>query len=162
MNKRGIVAMLDGLLAYTVAFACIGMVLAILSQGQATGGRRTYELNVLAEDLADVIGSSMVNASDLSYSQAWLSNTSPEVREDLNKSLKELASQRGLAISVKVVSLDKGSSDWEYAVVRTIGDFDRVSEAATAQRFLLNVTPDYSLVDRQKDFISLLNVTVGI
>ena|GEM_PF-3028342 len=138
MRNKGIVALLDGLLAYTVAFVCVGFLVLLMTNTQEEDIKTSYSLNVWAEDLADAIGMSMVNASNppVSYSQAaWLSRTDPAIIENLNTSLKNIAADKNLDIVVVV--------DDNYLVM-PVGNIAEAKEIASAKRLLIEVDSAYN------------------
>ncbi len=150
MRQRGVVAMLDGLLAYTVAFVAIGMVVVLMTDTPEADMKTSYTLNVWAEDLADAIGFSMVNPDDPTEI-AWRSDTSPAVKEALNTSLTAIAEDRNMAI---VVEID-GS-----LLVDPIGDIASAKEIAVAKRFLFTSNDDGVTID--PNAVSVLKVTIGV
>jgi len=149
MRQKGVVAMLDGLLAYTVAFVALGTVTVLMTDTPEADMKASYTLNVWAEDLADAIGNSMVNPVD--YTQAWRSETSPGVITALNTSLSNIAANKNLAI---VVEIDGNT------LIDPIGDIDLAKETAVAKRFLFTSNDGGATIDPNS--ISVLKVTVGV
>jgi len=87
MKRKGLIAMLDGMLAYTIAFTAAGMVTMLMMNSMAPVAKTSYTLNVWAEDLADAVGMSMVNQS---ASLVWLTDTDPAIIDSLNESLQDI------------------------------------------------------------------------
>ncbi len=54
-RKKGLAAMLDGMLAYLVAFTSIGFITLLLTNTPEADMKSTYSLNVWAEDIADSV-----------------------------------------------------------------------------------------------------------
>jgi len=142
-GKRGIVAMLDGLMAYTVAFVCIGIVSALITETQEADIKTDYALNVWAEDLADAIGMSMVNGT--ADQVGWKSNTTGTVLNYLNISLNNIHEQRGISMRVEV-----GGS----LLLDEKGNMTLAEHVATADRLLINLNNPNRIV--------LLKVVVGL
>jgi len=158
MRSKGLVATLDGLLAYTVAFVCLGMIVALVSETREADIKSMYELNVMAEDLADAIGSSMVNPAP--YTQAWLNRTNQTILRDLNTSLTHIASERGLKITVTTsVITNSANIGNPKRLVSPIGDMSDACTIVSAKRLLANVDSGYNPVVPR---LSLLNVTIGV
>jgi ABC-type phosphate/phosphonate transport system substrate-binding protein len=149
MRQRGVVAMLDSLLAYTVAFVAIGMVVVLMTDTPEADMKTSYTLNVWAEDLADAIGFSMVNPSD--PTEAWRSDTSDDIKEELNTSLIAIAEDKNLAILVEI----DGS-----LLVDPIGNMTAAREIAVAKRFLFKSDDGGFTID--PNTISVLKVTIGV
>ncbi len=132
MKKRGLVAILDALLAYTTAFLAIGFLMLLMTNTPEAGTKTSYTLNVWAEDIADSVA----------QSSEWSDDLEP-LTEQLNSSLAHIAEERGLSISVRLGGspvLEKGS----------IGE---AGEVATSRRFL---------ADPEDGSVSELTVRVGI
>jgi uncharacterized membrane protein len=148
MRQKGVVAMLDGLVAYTVAFVAIGMVVLLMTDTPEADMKTSYTLNVWAEDLADAIGLSMVNATD--YTQGWKSNTTDDVKEALNISLAAIAEDKNLAITVEIDGTP---------LVPEIGSMDAAKETAVAKRFLFKLDGSGAIDPNE---VSVLKVTIGV
>ena len=127
MKNKGLAAMLDGLLAYSVAFLSVGLISLLLINTPESDLKKTYTLNIWAEDLADAIGMSLVNESDTSVN--WLSNTSDAIRQKLNDSLSGISEAKNMSILVTI-----GDEQ-----VFHFGNISRESTVATATRVLLEV-----------------------
>jgi hypothetical protein len=138
MNRKGLVAILDGLLAYTIAFVAIGIIVLLMTDNQQADIKSSYTLNVWAEDLADVIGMSMVSGGN-----EWQSTgvNDSVIMDALNTSLIAISIENSISIYV-----DIGGTILEY------GDIDTSSEIATAKRFLMDGVDD----------LEVLTVKVGI
>lgn len=128
LNRKGFAALLDGILAYTVAFACIGAVALLMTNTREASIKTSYTLNVWAEDLADAIGQSMVNPTNppVSYATDWLDTTSPEIKAALVQSLTNIAADKRVSITAEI-----GATN-----LATIGNLSQASEVATATRLL--------------------------
>jgi len=125
MNRKGLVAMLDALLAYTVAFISIGLVVLLMTNTQEADVKTTYTLNVWAEDLADAVGASMV-PDPAAPGIAWKDEIHEDILRDLDTSLENIASEKGLSIFVQA----------EGVFTISHGSIDDAEEIATAKRFL--------------------------
>ncbi len=152
MNRKGLIAMLDGLLAYTVAFISIGLIAMLMMDSQEPEIKKSYTLNVWAEDLADAVGMSMVDPLD--YSRNWLSKTAQDpILDRLEQSISNIAQDKGIAIRVTVGSNDIIDELYDYKSV------DEMETVVSSTRFLLNVdSTTYDLVGG----LSVLTVKVGI
>lgn len=145
MRRKGLVAILDGLLAYTVAFTAIGLVALLSTTAQEANLKTTYTLNVWAEDLADAVGMSLTDGAE--DPTRWLDPDSigdekeAEIREALTASLGRIEARLGVQIRVEA------GADTIYGD-RLAG----VGESATAKRFLVS----------SGGSVSVLKVEVGI
>jgi len=141
MKSKGLVAMLDAMLAYAVAFTLIGLVILLMTNTNEADIKSTYTLNVWAEDLADAIGTSMVpDAAQPDI--AWKNDIDPQYLDNLGISLRNIVSETGIYLFVQV----EGGVTMEY------GSIDDVREMATARRFLTDASGE----------LKLLTVKVGI
>lgn len=155
MNRRGFAAILDGLLAYTVAFVAIGMLALLMMSTREAGVKTDYTLNVWAEDLANAIGQSMVNPTD--PTKNWLSQTDTvTILPALQTSLDEIATEKQLAISVDI----DGAPPSGFPT--TIGSFDisSATKIVTARRLLVTVSNDGTYTPTGG--VSVLTVKIGI
>ena len=137
MGQRGIVAMLDGLLAYSIAFIAIGLVAVLISNPPEARIKSSYALNTWAEDLADAIGMSLVDNVTIP-TKYWLANNYDEAAViAINKSLSGIADEKGIFIHVDIDEMDL------FADIG--GNFGQASQIATAKRFLVvvNGTPSF-------------------
>jgi hypothetical protein len=118
-NKRGLIAVLDALTAYTIAFIAIGSLVGLMMLDNSCStceGRASYALNVWAEDLADAIGES----SD------WTGGFDPGVEDSLRFSLNNISKGKYLEIEVEGIMGDY-TADY-YGI--------EPKEVATAKRFV--------------------------
>jgi hypothetical protein len=145
MKRKGLVAILDGLLAYTIAFVAVGLLALLMSNSQQADTKSFYTLNVWAEDIADAIGTSMVDPGD--YSRNFLSTTDSSIISALNTSLQAIADENELIIDV-----EGGSLDIE------IGNIGDAREVATAKRFLVDVNSTYAA----NGGVDILTVKIGV
>ncbi|MBN2518396.1 MAG: hypothetical protein JXB14_06110 [Candidatus Altiarchaeota archaeon] len=60
MKRKGIIAILDALLAYTTMFVFVGAIVLLLSNQDYESGRESHVLNYWAEDIAEAMGRSWV------------------------------------------------------------------------------------------------------
>ncbi len=141
MNEKGLAAMLDGLLAYSVAFLAIGLIVLLMTDMQDADSNTMYTLNVWAEDLANAVGESAIDPADPSV--AWRGGIPAPILEDLNTSLNNIAREKGLSISVEI-----GNSE-----LIDIGSIENSQESAIAKRLLINPA---------NEDVTILTVTVGI
>ena len=141
MKSKGLVAMLDAMLAYAVAFTLIGLVVLLMTNTNEADIKSTYTLNVWAEDLADAIGASMVpDAAQPDI--AWKNDIFVQYLDNLNTSLRNIASETGISLFVQI----------EDGFTMEYGSIDDVREMATARRFLTDASGE----------LKLLTVKVGI
>lgn len=152
MGRRGIVAMLDGLLAYSIAFVAIGIIAVIISNPPQARMKSSYALNTWAEDLADAIGMSLVDnvTNPAGPSKYWLANRYDEAAiTAINQSLSGIADEKGLFIHVDI--------DEEDLFADIGGDFGQASQIATAKRFLIEVNSTLGPTGG----VSVLTVKIG-
>jgi len=123
MKNKGLVATLDGLLAYTIAFVSIGMLVLLMTNTNTADVKSSYTLNLWADDIADAIGMSMVDPTD--YSDDWYSETSNSIEGDLTTSLNNIADNLDISIEV--------SGAWTYSR----GNIGTAEEIATSTRILM-------------------------
>jgi hypothetical protein len=143
MYRKGLAAMLDGLLAFSIAFIAVGMMAVLLSDTSEEDIKTTYTLNLWAEDIADVVGMSFndQNLVPPAY-KAWFDPTHDAfirpTTDDLGDSLTNLSETLHISIRVNIEGLPTPFKD--------IGNLDTAEEIATARRLLLGFTledPDY-------------------
>jgi len=60
MKRKGVIAILDALLAYTLMFVFAATIVLLLSSQDYEAGRRTLVLNYWAEDIAESLARSWV------------------------------------------------------------------------------------------------------
>ena len=130
MNRKGLVALLDGLQAYAVAFLAIGFATLLLTNTSEADSKTTYALNVWAEDLADAIGWSCLNPSTGSYWSTDYNDAS--LIPTLQKSLNNIADENNIIIKVEGAGFDLEAG---FGDVATIED---IREIAVATRFLVD------------------------
>jgi hypothetical protein len=148
MKRKGLIAMLDGLLAYTIAFTAAGMVTMLMMNSMAPAAKTSYTLNVWAEDLADAVGMSMVNES---ASLVWLTDTEDSIKQDLNDSLQRISASKRMPILVEI------GNDAIFNITYGGMSVESSTQVATATRFL--VEEDHgTLTNKTK----ILKVTIGI
>lgn len=153
MGRRGVVAMLDGLLAYSIAFVAIGIITLLMANPPEARMKSSYALNTWAEDLADAVGMSLVdNATN--PTRYWLANNyNTTAVEALNKSLAGIADEKGLFIHADIdgiVNLSNVNST-------EIGNLSQAGQIATAKRFLIQVDSAFAPTGD----VSVLTVQVG-
>lgn len=118
MKRKGLIAILDGLQAYIVAFIAIGLIVMIMTNSQEADAKSSYTLNIWAEDIADVVG----------RSTDWnIASMTSEIEGRLETSLDAISDSRGIAVSI-----DVGSTNID------VGNVDTRKEIATATRFLVD------------------------
>jgi hypothetical protein len=148
MKRKGLIAMLDGMLAYTIAFTAAGMVTMLMMNSMAPAAKTSYTLNVWAEDLADAVGMSMVNQS---ASLVWLTDTDPAIIDSLNESLQRISASKRMPILVEI-----GGTTLFDIKHGGIG-VENATQVATATRFL--VEEDHGTLTNKTE---VLKVTIGI
>jgi len=156
MRNKGLVALLDGLLAYTVAFTAIGLITLLMVDLHKSDTDTSSMLNILAEDLVDAIGASMVPDS-AQPKLGWRDTTEPIALSNLNTSLRNIALERGISIRVL-----KNNEE----LLPDIGNVALAKQVATAERFLMNVNstmgPGGGTIYQLTGNVSVLTVMVGI
>jgi hypothetical protein len=151
MGRRGIVAMLDGLLAYSIAFVAIGIIAVLISNPPEARMKSSYALNIWAEDLADAIGMSLVDnaTGPAGPSKYWLANNYDDAAViAINKSLTGIADEKNLSFHVDI----DGTTN-----LSDIGNLSQASQVATAKRFLIEVNSTFNPTGD----VSVLTVKVG-
>jgi hypothetical protein len=159
MKRKGIVAILDSLAGYLVAFTAIGLLALLMSNSQEPEIKTAQVLNVWAEDIADIIGNSMVDPEDYSK-KAWFDNTDAAIIAEIKNSLDNIATNKGLEMEVTI----QGTTFYE------TGNLANSDEVVTATRYLRNyVIKDVSidlvgtdLVYVPDGTLSKLTIKVGI
>jgi hypothetical protein len=147
MRNKGLVALLDGLLAYTIAFTAVGLITLLIVDLNRSDTDTGRSLNLLAADLADTVAVSMT--PDPTHPElGWRDTIEPIALSNLNTSLTNIALERG--ISIRVLKDNQLLSD--------IGDVTLAKQVTTAERFLMDVNGAYLLTGN----VSVLTVMVGI
>ena len=148
MRNKGLIALLDGLLAYTIAFTAVGLITLLMIDLNKPDTDTSRSLNLLATDLADTIAVSM--APDLANPKlGWRNAIEPTALSNLNTSLRNIALERG--ISIRVLKNDE-------ELLPDIGDVTLTKQVTTAKRFLMDVNGMYQPTGN----VSVLTVMVGI
>jgi hypothetical protein len=151
MKRKGLIAMLDGLLAYTIAFTAAGMVTMLMMNSMAPAAKTSYSLNVWVEDLADAVGMSMVNES-ASPPLMWLTDTTdPDIINNLNASLQRISASKRMPILVEI------GNNALFNITYAGMSVENATQVATATRFLVEEHHG-TLTNKTK----VLKVTIGI
>lgn len=119
-KKKGLAAMLDGMLAYVVAFTSLGFLALLMMNTQEADMKSTYTLNAWAEDIADSVAMSIGVVESLPDASQ---RTAAEV--SIQSSLQEIAKTRDLRIEVS------GGADYDAQ-----GTSTSWTETATAKRLV--------------------------
>jgi len=155
MKRKGLVALLDGMQAYTIAFVAVGILTLLMMGTQPSDTLELYNLNVMAEDLADSIGINMIPSGGIySDNVNWRNDINSSILSELGQSIGNLSQTYFVAINVTIE--ESGSP----TVLISAGDISQAGTVATAVRLLYPVAADPSLIDYTAD-ASLLIVKVG-
>lgn len=125
-QRRGLVAILDGLLAYTVAFVAIGLIVLLMGSTIESDIASTKSFNLWAEDIADVIAKSMVEPSD--PDNAYFSDTLTTIEQRLEDSILDIANKNDIIVDVQI------EDGWGY---RT-GSIETAEDVVVSNRFLMD------------------------
>lgn len=164
MKTKGLIALLDGLMAYTVAFLAVGMITFLMIGTHPSDVDTTYTLNVWTEDLADAIGANMIPLETPGYPdlhKGWRNTIDPAILQELNTSLSQISKKYGLIINIMTLESSYGLSEYT-PLVMVGGDIKNARETAMTTRLLLPVDPaNTSQFLFKGDSTSTLIVKVG-
>jgi hypothetical protein len=155
-GKKGLVAVLDALLAYSVMFLFAGSIVLISMNTDYSSSKTTLTLNYWAEDLAEVIGMSFLNVSDPSgdptpRSIPWCNDTSDDIKADLKNALGNIADINNIVIDVNIShAIDGGATEgktWLNWTFPRGACFSDCEEIVVAERYMLEVDDDPSSSD---------------
>jgi hypothetical protein len=157
-NRKGVLAILDALIAYSIAFVIIGAIVVVLSNTHHEIGQTSLALNQQAEDIADAMALSWVMFDEAEYypEHPYRCDTKSSIESDFLDALDALALRNGLRVKI---DLDNPTDTDEIHEVYGIADnFDGVTESASATRFLLEDNADGTLTGE----ICTLSITLGV
>jgi len=164
-NRKGLIAIMDALLAYSIAFVLIGAIVLSLSNANSDMGRRSLILAQYAEDIAEDMAQSWFshycldkncNDKNLDTDAPYRDATSSTIKNAFKNQVRQLAVKNAINIKIEIEGdilwyFDKdGDSD--------SSKFSKVSESASATRVLLDDGTDGVYTGSFR----ILTVTVGM
>lgn len=138
MKNKGLVALLDGLMAYTIAFLAIGMITLLMVNTHKLDTDTSYLLNVWAEDIADAIGPSLIPPGVTDRHNDWRYVIDPRLNDNVSKSLSSISAAYGLVIDADIYLTKQGEEVIGHSDIANVGgDINTANQSAMAMRLLI-------------------------
>jgi|GEM_PF-5611886 len=152
-NRKGLIAIMDALIAYSIAFIFIGAIALSLANADHDMGRKTLIMNQYAEDIAEDIAQSMqgysrLTATDGSTSKStsyqlvnyapYRAKTRQDVVDRLISEVENLVKKDGLKIKITITDPeDDVTTDGTWMFPNDPDIFNDAEYKAVARRILL-------------------------
>lgn len=188
MRRKGVIAILDALLAYTLMFVFAATIVLLLTNQDYESGRKSLVLNYWAEDIAEAFARSWVvygisaDGNNLTYdglngtiqnpetiggADYWHNDTylpyrcdtAPYIYDRFFNQTKNLALVNGFYVNITLTDSDATISLNRVFGRDGITGFRATQERATAFRYLLEDESDSGELTRE---VCNLTVTVGV
>ena len=157
-NRKGVLAILDALIAYSIAFVLIGAIVVVLSNTHHEIGQTSLAINQQVEDIADAMALSwvMYDGADYYPEHPYRCDTSSSIEHDFIDALDALAKRNGLRVKIDLENPTDTDEIHEFYGV--MDDFIGVTESASATRFLL----EDDAVGTLTGAVCTLTITIGV